>query len=230
MIATIMLTLIAVHVAAGEEDLATQIRALKKERLETLTRLVKIYTLQYEAGAVSGEVFADAETALVNAQLDAALANLQLDAAGKLPDAVITIVENADAREADALKAALHKNPTVFVETGTDFLLWPVGSSKWRLTLSRAEKNKVDIKEQQKGLIEQLTSLVENYKKRYKTGTAPLEALVRAHAALLDARMNAAEKYNGSPCWRRVPRVKQNSSKSPTASGRPLPVRRGRFS
>ena len=62
------------------------------------------------------------------------------------------------------------------------------------LRLSRAEKNEADIKEQQKGLIKELTRLVENYKERYKTGTAPLEALVRAQAALLDARMDAAEK------------------------------------
>ena len=83
-IATIMLALIAVHVAAGEEDLATQIKALQKERLETLTRLVKIYTLQYPAEYVSSEVFADAQIALANAQLDAALVNVQLDAASKL--------------------------------------------------------------------------------------------------------------------------------------------------
>ena len=194
-IATIVLALIAVHVAAGEDDLATQIKALQKERLETLTSLVKMYTLQYEAGYVSGEVFAEAETALVNAQLDAALVNVQLDAARKLPDAVITIVENADAWIVRRPKGGCFiKTPFVSLKQSTDFLLWSLPSSHLRLRLSRAEKNEADIKEQQKGLIEELTKLVENYRKRYKTGTAPLEALVRAQAALLDARMDAAEK------------------------------------
>ena len=126
-IAAIMLALIAVHVAAGEEDLATQIRALQKERLETLTRLVKIYTLQYKAGYVSGEVFADAETALVNAQLDAALVNVQLDAASKLPDAVITIVENADARRSTPKRRLFIKDSVFFVETEYRFSIVVVG-------------------------------------------------------------------------------------------------------
>jgi hypothetical protein len=193
-VAAIMLALIAVHVAAGEKDLATQIKALQKERLETLTELVKIYTLQYPAGYVSGDVFADAQTALANAQLDVALVNVQLDGASKLPDAIITIVENAAKKQADATDVAVNKTPEVFVETTTDLRLWWLPRSRLVLRLARAAKNEADIKEQQDALITSLTGLVENYRERYKTGTAPLETLVKVQAALLDARLDAAEK------------------------------------
>ena len=80
------------NVAAGDEDLA----ALQKERVETLTRLVKVNTLQYKEGLVSGEAFAGAETALVNAQLGAA----------DKPDAVVTILEAALKREDNAHEVA----------------------------------------------------------------------------------------------------------------------------
>jgi len=171
-ISTIVLALIAVHVAAGEDDLPTQVRALQKERLETLTEVVKIYTLQYEAGKVSSEVFADAQIALANAQLDAALVNVRLDAASKLPDSVITVVENVARKQADAAATAAQKDPAVFVETKTALLLWHLPRSHLAIRLAQAEKNEADIKERQKGLVNDLTELVENYRERYKTGTA----------------------------------------------------------
>jgi hypothetical protein len=193
-VAAIMLALIAVHVAAGEEDLATQIRAQQKERLETLTELVEIYKTQYKAGFVSGEVLADAHAALVNAQLDAALASVRLDAGSKLPDAVIAIVENAHIGELEITEAIADRDSPPLFEWSTDFRLRDLASERWSLRLSQAEKDEREIKKGEKALVKILTELVKNYRERYKMGTVPLEVLVRAQAALLDARMHAAEK------------------------------------
>jgi hypothetical protein len=185
-IAAIVLALIAVHVAAGEDDLATQIRALQKVRLETLTDLVKIYALQYEMGAVSGEVFTGAETALVNAQLDAA---------GN-PDSVKAILRAALERELNAANVA-HRRALASKSLDryyqTDHLLWSAVFDQTTIRLAQAKKDESVVAWKKKSRIDELTSVVENYKERYKIGTAPLEALVRAQADLLDARMNAAE-------------------------------------
>jgi hypothetical protein len=186
-IAAIVLALIAVHVAAGEEDLATQITALKKERLKTLTRLVEVYTEQYKYGTVSGEAFTGAETAFVNAQLDAA----------DNPDSVKAILRAALEREHDATKVACRR----VVASGsldeyyqTDPLLWSPVFDQTTIKLAQAEKDESVVTWKQKSRIDELTRVVENYKERYKTDTAPLEVLVRAQVALLDARMDATEK------------------------------------
>ncbi len=94
-IATIMLALIAVHVAAGEEDLATQIKALQKERLETLKRLVKIYTLQYKAGACLWRGFCRRGDRFSQCPVGRGFGQCPIGRGKKLPDAVITVVENA---------------------------------------------------------------------------------------------------------------------------------------
>lgn len=193
-LASILLALFAVHTAAGEEDLETQIKALQKERLETLSRLVKIYSLQYTAAIVSGETFAETETALADAQLDAALVNVQLDPNRKLPDAIANIFVNVAAKALEAVKTVNQRNTGYFAETFTDWGLWDLPSLHLHLRLARAEKDEADIKKMHDGLIAKLTELVENYKHRYKTGTAPLEALIKARAKLLDARLDAAEK------------------------------------
>jgi hypothetical protein len=193
-VATFILAVIAVHVAAGEDDLETQMKDLQKERLETLTKLVEIYTLRYEAGCVSGEEFADAENALVNAQLDPVLATVQLVANREKPDSVMTIVVNAHRKSLDVTKTTFHKETGTFVETYTDSLFWNLPSSYMELRLVRAEKDEAEIKKQQKELVKVLTRLVENCEERYKTGTLPLETLLKAQAALLDAQMDAAEK------------------------------------
>ena len=182
-IATIMLALIAVRVAAGEEDMATQIKALQKERVDKLTRLVETYTLQYKLGAVPGDVFAGAEADLVNAQLDAA----------DKPDAAAAILVKAMRREIDDFKVAAHRAEGNR-EQGTDALLWSSVISQTLLRLERLWKDEAEIKREREKRIWDLTRLVENYKERYKAGTAPLEALVRAQVALLDAGTDAAEK------------------------------------
>ncbi len=186
-IATVVLALIAVRVAAGEEDLATQIKALQKERAETLTTLVKDYTQQYKLGAVSGEVFAGAETALVNAQLEAA----------DKPAAAADILMAALDREVAAQKVAADRAVAAHRDHETDVYLWSSVCSQTSIRLSRVlkEKNEAKIKGEREQRIRELTTLVENYKERYKAGTAPLEALVRAQVALLDARTDAAEKH-----------------------------------
>ena len=184
-IATIMLAVIAVHVAAGEEDVATQIKALQKERVDTLTRLVKIYTQQYKEGAVSGDVIAGAETALVNAQLEAA----------DKSDAAAAILMAALDRETDAHSVAVDRAVAAHRDHETDVLLWSSVFSQTSIRASRLMKDEAKIKREREKRIEELTGLVENYRERYKAGTAPLEALVRAQVALLDARTDAAEKH-----------------------------------
>jgi glycerol-3-phosphate cytidylyltransferase-like family protein len=193
-LATIVLALITAPLAAADDDFETQLKALQKERLETLTELVEMYTRQYEAGYVSGEVFVDAQTALVNAQLDPALVDVQLVPNSKLPDEIGDIVGNASMRAGNMSMTAIKKYPGIFPETGTDLLLGHLPSSHWHLRLAREEKDEAEIKDDQQDLIEVWTKLCENYKKRYATGTAPLESLIKAQAAQLDARMDAAEK------------------------------------
>jgi hypothetical protein len=184
-IAAIVLALIAVHVVAGEDDLKTQIRALQKERLETLTELVKIYTIQYESGAVSGNIFTDAETALVDAQLDAA----------ETPDSAKAILRAALKREYDAANVARQRvlaSGSLDRYYQTDHLLWSPVFDQTTIRLAQAKKDESVVTWTKKSRIDELTRVVENYKERYKTGTAPLEALVKAQVALLDARMDAA--------------------------------------
>lgn len=183
--ATILLTMIAVRVAAGEDDLATQIKALQKERLETLTRLSTIYTPAYKLGGVSGEVFADAETALVNAQVDAT----------DNPDAIATILRAAWKREINVLQVAGDRDAPYLVESQTDYPLWSAVCSQTSVELARALNEEDQITSRQGSRIQALTEFVKEYKERYKTGTAPLEALVRAQVALLAARIDAAQKH-----------------------------------
>jgi hypothetical protein len=188
-IAAVVFVLIAVHVAVGQEDSATQIKALQRERGETLTRLVDIYTLQYEKGAVSGDVFAGAETALVDAQL----------AVADNPDAVATILRAALERELDDCKVASQQARAASLDRyrQTDSILWSSVFSQTTIRLARALKDDsaTVITWKQESRIQNLTQLVENYKERYKTGTAPLESLVKAQVALLDARLDAAGKH-----------------------------------
>lgn len=195
--ATFLFTAIAAHVAAGEEDLATQIRALQKERVETLTRLVNVYTLQHKAGAISADVLAGAETALVDAQLEAA----------DKPGAATAILTEALKREHNAFEVATRQAPDsrpldVYDNTDQELLLSVISQMTIRFgqaenaRLARADKGEtVSTTWKQEAPLENLTRLVEKYRERYKTGTVPLEALAKAEVALLDARMVAAGKH-----------------------------------
>jgi outer membrane protein TolC len=69
--------LIAASITPGAEpkgespaDVKAQIKALQKERVEALTRLVEVYTVQYKMGTGTFEALVGAQDDLVNAQLD----------------------------------------------------------------------------------------------------------------------------------------------------------------
>jgi hypothetical protein len=173
-IAAIALALFAVNVASSDEDLADQIKALQTERGEVLTKLVSIRTVQYKAGVVSGEIAVRAETDLLNAKLDAAVSR----------EATIDILFAALQRERDSTKVATDRHRI-------DLSLWRSILSQNSTRLDRLLKK--DIKGDQETHIRNLTELVAKYKERYLAGTASLEALVKAKAALLDATMDAAE-------------------------------------
>lgn len=178
-IAAIMFALIAVHVAAGEEDLATQIKALQKQRVEMLTRLVAIRTSQYKAQTVPCEDLMDAETDLVNAQLDAT----------DKREEQVAVLTAAMKREVEDLGLAA-KN-----DDDTGVLWW---DSIHQHTVIRGSRlvgsPSAEIKKEQKKRIAKLTELVKRYRQRFIEGLASLDAIVRAQAALLDARIDATEK------------------------------------
>ncbi|MCE5267369.1 MAG: hypothetical protein LLG00_05735 [Planctomycetaceae bacterium] len=176
-IAALLLALIAGRGVAGEEDLATQVKTLKKERLETLTELVKIYTLQYEVGyVVTGETFAEADAALVNAQLDAA----------HKPDAIAAILAEAAGRQFAGMTTAATRNQA------NDVFWWSLASSPTSFRVNGEGKNEYEIKALREKQVAELAESVEKFTKRYKAGTAPLDALVKARAALLDAQLETA--------------------------------------
>ncbi len=55
----------------GKQEEAAQVKALQVRRVDTLRRLVALYTLGYELGTHGVEVVVDAKTELINAQSEA---------------------------------------------------------------------------------------------------------------------------------------------------------------
>ena len=86
------------------------------------------------------------------------------------------------------------RNSSIIDET--DVFLWMSVSYQTSVRSARAAKSEDYAEMWQKQRVWFLTRLVETYKQRYETGTAPLEALVRAQLALLDARTEVAEEHD----------------------------------
>jgi hypothetical protein len=73
--------------------------------------------------------------------------------------------------------------------------LWDSIYSQNQIKVNRLLKDADQLKDSERLRISELANLVEDYKERYVAGTASLEALVGARAALLDAKLDAAEKH-----------------------------------
>jgi hypothetical protein len=70
-IALFVLSAIATPVGAAEQDLSVQIKALQRERVETLAKLVNYCKAEFAVGAMRCQEVIDAETDLIRAELDA---------------------------------------------------------------------------------------------------------------------------------------------------------------
>ena len=70
-VALLLLSTIAVPVGAAEQDLSMQIKALQRERVETLAKLVAYCKEEFAVGAMRCQEVIDAETDLIRAELDA---------------------------------------------------------------------------------------------------------------------------------------------------------------
>ncbi len=70
-VAAVIIGLIAVHDSAAEQDEAAQVKALQKERVDTLSKLVELCHADYGLGMIRCEDVINAETELVDAQMEA---------------------------------------------------------------------------------------------------------------------------------------------------------------
>ena len=184
----IMLALIAAHVAVAEEDLATQLKALQKERGKVLTELVEIRTAQVRAGTIPNEYLVGAETDLVNAQLDVA----------DKPEERIAVLERGVKGNSEFLKIVEARFNAGTVGTAEicqarSYLL----DSKIRLLRERGPNNKVatQIKALQKERVKLLTELVEIYTAQFRVGTTSCEFFLCAEADLVNAQMDTTDKH-----------------------------------
>jgi outer membrane protein TolC len=110
------ITLAAEQKGKAPDDLKAQIKALQKERIETLARLVEVCSAQYRVGANTFLSVLGAQDELVSAQLDAtdkpeervALLTNQVKIATDVLEVVQSHEKTARATQADVCRAQSH--------------------------------------------------------------------------------------------------------------------------
>jgi hypothetical protein len=177
-----MACLIAVNAHAAEQELKAQINALQRERVETLTKLVEVYSSQYSAGTIMCETAVGAELDLVNAQLGAT----------DRPEAKIALLME-DLRRQRATRMAVEHSDTPSLES--QVLWWQSICLYTEINLRREQKGAASqIKSLREQRTEALTKLLPILLAQYGVGTVSGDGVILAEAALVSSHSDVTDK------------------------------------
>ncbi len=164
---------------------AVQIRALQKERIEALTKVVQIRESQYWVGTIDREAVVSAEAALVDAQVDAT---------GNR-DERVALLTQALKRESALLEIAGSRFGAGSVTEGDvnrarSLLL----TTKIRLLRDGRREDMADqLKAAHKERVETLITLVKHDEAHYRAGVTDCESVVNTETALVNAQVEATD-------------------------------------
>ncbi len=173
-----------IRLARAQKNEAAPIKALEKERIAALTKLVEIRESEYRVGTIWCEAVVSAEVALLNAQADAA----------DKPEERVALLTEGVKRE-----SALLKIVKVRFQAGTvsqadvyrarSLLL----ATKIRLLRERSRQkgDAAQIKALQRDRVGALTALVKLDEGMYTAAQIDCETAIGAEADLVDAQMDA---------------------------------------
>jgi outer membrane protein TolC len=182
--ALIIIPAIETSVWAAEPDVAAQIKALQKERVETLTKAANTRGSEYQVGTTPCEYVIRAEMDLVDAQLDTT----------DKPIERIAVLTVRAQRATDLLKVI---DTTFRYGPGIEYDVCRLRSHllTTRIRLLRAERIAAgDIKALQRKQVDAMAKAVDIRQSHYKVGTISGEWLVGAETDLVNAQLHATDK------------------------------------